>query len=351
MMKKLFTVSKLLVTMLIVFTFQSAVAQTTIFTENFETGSANASWGSHYKGEETVIAKPMANAPKALTGGGNFVGLLQDLDGSFTGSAVATNGTVGLKDYSIEADVYCYVGGSLSSYSGIAVYSDSSKKDFYKMRSDFDASARINFSGLKSDPNTFLPLFTKDFKAADILGGIPTTADWHKMKIEVRTISATKVGFWAYFDGQLLVGCPIYDTAATVTAGKFGLYSFQQSATGLATYVDNIVVRPLTVLSVPVNGKKITPNNFDLSQNYPNPFNPETRISYRLLESGYTLLTIHDQLGRTIKTLVSQNQSLGDHAVVWDGRDELGNAVSSGIYFYSLNSGKGVLSKKMVLLK
>jgi hypothetical protein len=231
------------------------------------------------------------------------------------------------------------------------VYADSAKKDFYKMRSDFDASARINFSGLKSDPNTFLPLFSKDFKAADILGGIPTVADWHKMKIEVRTISATKVGFWAYFDGQLLVGCPIYDTAATATAGKFGLYSFQQSATGLATYVDNIVVRPLSVLSVPENGRKITPNNFDLSQNYPNPFNPETRISYRLLESGYTMLTVHDQLGRTIKTLVSQHQSFGEHTVVWNGEDESGNTVSSGIYFYSLNSGKGVLSKKMILLK
>ena len=324
---------------------------TPIFSETFESGTANASWGSNYKGEETVIAKPMANAPKALTGGGSFVGLLQDLDGTFTGSAVATMGALDLKDYSIEADVYCYVGGSLSSYSGLVVYADSAKKDFYKMRSDFDASARINFSGLKSDPNTFLPLFSKDFKAADILGGIPTVDNWHKMKVEVRTISATKVGFWAYFDGQLLVGCPIYDTVATVTAGKFGLYSFQQSATGLATYVDNIVVRPLATTSVHDNGKSVTPNNFDLLQNYPNPFNPETRISYRLLENGYTTLTIHDQLGRTVKTLVSQRQSAGEHAVSWNGKDESGNSVSSGIYFYSLNSGKSVQSKKMVLLK
>ncbi|MEI7907910.1 MAG: FlgD immunoglobulin-like domain containing protein, partial [Bacteroidota bacterium] len=121
--------------------------------------------------------------------------------------------------------------------------------------------------------------------------------------------------------------------------------------TGLATYVDNIVVRPLTVLSVHDNGKSVTPNNFDLAQNYPNPFNPETRISYRLSETGFTTLTIHDQLGRTIKTLVAQHQSSGDHAVVWNGKDESGNTVSSGIYFYSLNSGKSVQSKKMVLLK
>ena len=350
-MKIFFSISKSFAVVLLIGTFQILAAQTVIFSETFESGTASSAWGSNYPGEETVIAKPMANAPKALTGGGNYVGLLQDLNGTYTGSAVATTGALTLKDYSIEADVYCYVGGSLSSYSGLVVYADSAKKDFYKMRSDFDASARINFSGLKSDPNTFLPLFSKDFKAADILGGIPTVDNWHKMKIEVRTISATKVGFWAYFDGQLLAGCPIYDTVATVTAGKFGLYSFQQGATGLATYVDNIVVRPLTVLSVHDNGKSVTPNNFDLAQNYPNPFNPETRISYRLSETGFTTLTIHDQLGRTIKTLVAQHQSSGDHAVVWNGKDESGNTVSSGIYFYSLNSGKSVQSKKMVLLK
>ena len=263
--------------------------------------------------------------------------------------ALMTN--LGLKDYSIEADVYCYVGGTLSSYSGIVVYADSAKKDFYKMRSDFDASARINFSGLKSNPDTFLPLFSKDFKTADISGGIPTVDNWHKMKIEVRTLSATKVGFWAYFDGVLLKGCPIYDTAATVTSGKFGLYSFQQSATGLATYVDNIIVKTLPALSVHDNGNSVTPNNFNLSQNYPNPFNPETKISYRLLENGFTTLTIYDPLGRTINTLASQHQSVGDHVAVWNGKDEAGNVVPSGVYFYSLKSGNSMQSKKMILMK
>ncbi len=350
-MKKSITVFSLVVLMLSLVVSQTAFTQTVIFSEDFESGTASAAWGNYYKGEDSVKAKPMAQAPKVLAGGGNFVGWLQDLDGSFTGSAVAVTGALTLKDYSIEADVYCYVNPSPSGYTGLVVYADSSKKDFYKMRADFDVSDRINFSGLKSNPTTFLPLFSKDFKGVDNPGRYPTTDGWHKMKIEVRSTSATVTTIWCYFDNNLLVGCPITDTSSTrVTSGGFGLYAFQQSATGVAGYFDNIVVKTLPVTFVQGNSSS-TPGNFQLSQNYPNPFNPETRISYRLSTGGFTTLTVHDQLGRTIRTLVSQNQASGEHTVVWDGKDNSGNIVPSGVYFYSLKTGTTVESKKMVLLK
>jgi len=324
---------------------------TVIFSDDFESGTANTAWGNYYKGEDSVKAKPMAQAPKVLSGGGTNVGWLQDLNGSFTGSAVAVTGALTLKDYSIEADVYCYVNPSPSGYSGLVVYADSSKKDFYKMRVDFDASDRINFSGLKSDPTTFLPLFSKDFKGVDNPGLYPTTDGWHKLKVEIRNTSTTQTSIWCYFDGTLLKNCPITDTISTrVTSGGFGLYSFQQSAAGLASYFDNIVVKTLPVTFVQENSGP-TPSDFHLSQNYPNPFNPETRISYRLSTGGFTTLTVHDQLGRTIKTLVSQNQTSGEHVVVWDGKDNAGNIVSSGVYFYSLKTGTIMESKKMVLMK
>ena len=88
----------------------------------------------------------MTTAPLALATGGNYVGRLQDLDGSFTGSAVSINGLTTLANYSIEGDVYCYVGVAPSAYTGLVVYADTAKKDFYKLRADFDASDRINFS-------------------------------------------------------------------------------------------------------------------------------------------------------------------------------------------------------------
>jgi len=326
-------------------------AQTVIFTEDFESGSANAAWATYYKNEDMLVAKPIANAPKPLATGGNYVGLLQDIDGTYTGSAVAVAGDLALKDYSIEADVYCYVnnaGGS--AYSGLVVYADSSKKDFYKIRADFDASNRVNLSGLKSDPATFMPLFSKDFKGADNAGLYPTTDGWHKMKLEARTVSSSNVGFWVYFDNQLLAGCPIYyEKDGANVAGGFGLYSFQMTSTGLAAYFDNIVVTQLAPDAVEDND--VVPTEFSLSQNYPNPFNPNTTINYTLPENGFVSLTIHDLLGREVATLVSSEQSTGQHSATWNGKNNSGNDVPSGIYLYSLSSGNYKNTMKMLLMK
>ena len=341
-MKKLFTVL-----VFVVLASQLAYAQTVIFSENFESGTASSTWGTHYKGEETVIAKPMSAVPKSLTGGGNYVGLLQDINGSYTGSAVAVNGDVTLKDYSIEADVYCYQNQSLSAYAGLVVYSDSSKKDFYKIRVDFDASNRINFSGLKSDPATYLPLFSYDFKGTTYAGGYPTADGWHKIKVEVRTISATKVSFWCYFDNVLLTGSPIsYDKAGAVTAGRFGLYSFQQSATGLATYFDNIIVKSMPATAI--ENENNIPTGFSLEQNYPNPFNPETTISYKIQAASNVSLKVYDVLGNEVATLVNEYQQAGTYSSQFS---IMNSQLSTGIYFYTLRAGSFVSTKKMVLIK
>jgi len=346
-MKKIITLLSILVFM----STEIAFAQTVIFTEDFESGTANAAWGTYYANEDQLIAKPMSAAPSALAGGGNYVGLVQDADGSYTGSAVAIAGDLALQDYSIEADVYCYVnnaGGS--AYTGLVVYADASKKDFYKIRADFDASDRVNLSGLKSDPNTFMPLFSKDFKGADNAGIYPTTDGWHKMKLEAHTITAGKVGFSVYFDNQLLAGCPIYYENETLnSSGSFGLYSFQMSAAGIAAYFDNIVVTQLAPSAVYDNAN--VPTEFSLLQNYPNPFNPNTTISYNLPKSGLVSLTIHDLLGRELVSLVSSEQSAGQHSVNWNGKNNFGMDVPSGIYLYSLSSGNYQSTMKMILMK
>ncbi|MEJ2535780.1 MAG: T9SS type A sorting domain-containing protein [Calditrichia bacterium] len=93
------------------------------------------------------------------------------------------------------------------------------------------------------------------------------------------------------------------------------------------------------------------PTEFSLSQNYPNPFNPVTTIQYNLPQKGEVVLKIYDMLGREIKTLVDRVQSSGKKSVIWDGTDQLGNLVSSGIYLYRLRSGEITDSKKMILMK
>jgi hypothetical protein len=93
------------------------------------------------------------------------------------------------------------------------------------------------------------------------------------------------------------------------------------------------------------------PSAYALSQNYPNPFNPETTISYALPEVTYIRLIIYDLSGRVIRTLIQDYKQPGHHTVVWDGRDEEGRAVASGVYLYRLDTiGRGFVETKRMLL-
>jgi len=96
------------------------------------------------------------------------------------------------------------------------------------------------------------------------------------------------------------------------------------------------------------------PHEFKLQQNFPNPFNPVTTISYYLPNSVEVVLTIYNVSGQKIKILVNETQSPGRKTAVWDGIDESGNTVGSGVYFYNIQTGDGnqvSLSKKMLYLK
>lgn len=91
--------------------------------------------------------------------------------------------------------------------------------------------------------------------------------------------------------------------------------------------------------------------DFNLMQNYPNPFNPNTTISYTLPAGSEVELTIFNILGQKTKTLVTNKQIAGSHEIQWDGRNEQGENVSSGIYLYSLKANGHTITKKMVLLR
>jgi hypothetical protein len=94
-----------------------------------------------------------------------------------------------------------------------------------------------------------------------------------------------------------------------------------------------------------------TPRDFILAQNYPNPFNPATEISYVLPSRAEVEIGIYDLLGRRVKILVEETQASGPHTVSWDGTDQSGHRVASGVYFYRLRAGERVESRKMMLLK
>ena len=93
------------------------------------------------------------------------------------------------------------------------------------------------------------------------------------------------------------------------------------------------------------------PESYDIMQNYPNPFNPETRIRFSLEQGSYVTLNIYDVLGRHIRTLKDGYLPAAEYIVTWDGRDDNGRMLSSGVYFYRLSVNQSVSSKKMILLK
>jgi hypothetical protein len=108
----------------------------------------------------------------------------------------------------------------------------------------------------------------------------------------------------------------------------------------------------LSVISLTdVQSDKVIPENFSLSQNFPNPFNPSTIISYSLPTNSFVSLIIYDLLGREVKTLVNNDQNSGTYKVQWNGENNFGSKVSSGLYIYTIRSGQFNESRKMVLLK
>lgn len=95
----------------------------------------------------------------------------------------------------------------------------------------------------------------------------------------------------------------------------------------------------------------VLPTKVVLEQNYPNPFNPSTRIKYALPAPGAVSLKIYNIIGQEIRTLESGVKTEGNHVSVWDGTDNSGRVVPSGIYLYRLKIGKDIRTKKMIFLK
>ena len=100
----------------------------------------------------------------------------------------------------------------------------------------------------------------------------------------------------------------------------------------------------------------LTPKETELLANYPNPFNPETWIPYRLAEDAFVTLTIYDGSGRLVRTIEVGHQIASAYesrskAIYWDGTNELGERVASGVYFYHLSAGDYSATRRMLVIK
>jgi hypothetical protein len=102
-------------------------------------------------------------------------------------------------------------------------------------------------------------------------------------------------------------------------------------------------------------GTSLLPRTFRLSQNYPNPFNPSTTISFDLPLTADNKrpvsITIYDIRGRRVRILIDSDLEHGSHKIHWDGRNDRGQSVASGIYLYTLKAGEEKFTRKMTVLK
>ena len=213
-------------------------AQDILFSDDFESGTPSGEWGLFWADEEGVTAVDMTTVPEILGSGGDYAGLVQDMDGSYTGASMAIAGTESDQNYTIEADVYCYVNNAMgSAYTGIVAYADSSVNYYVKLVADFDGDNRFRLYN-----NVLGPDWQYSFHHAIDATGLYDSDGWHSMALSVETLGDGTVSYTAYFDGQYLAGPFIDDSEGHTTSGRYGIFSFQMSGTGLPGYFDNVIV-------------------------------------------------------------------------------------------------------------
>ncbi len=148
---------------------------------------------------------------------------------------------------------------------------------------------------------------------------------------------------------------------------------FNIDVTGLlpGTYTTKVVIKQITAVTAGIEDDQDTvdvsllvdfqtgvddlggtlPSAFSLEQNFPNPFNPTTSVEFNLPKAGYVTLSIYNILGQKVTDLVNTALSAGNKRVDWDGTDQSGRTVESGVYFYRLTSDEFTMTRKMMLLK
>ncbi len=139
-------------------------------------------------------------------------------------------------------------------------------------------------------------------------------------------------------------------TQYTYDANHNGILDLSQDWSGSSWENGSRAVYVYAVLAVEIDRGR-QPEVFELGQNYPNPFNPITAIRYSLHRPSLVNITVFNVLGQEVKTLEQGMQAAGSYETTWDGTDQAGQTVASGVYFYRITAGNYTETRKMVLLK
>lgn len=207
----------------------------------------------------------------------------------------------------------------------------------------YTGTEEIHYGGVQ--PNTTV---TADFALRN-LGNMP-----------LQGIISIPAGFVLSMNGSALPMDYAYQIPATATQ----IYTLSYTAGDpVSSFTAELYITsndPSTpALQIPVTLQSASPNSDPglipvitaLDTNFPNPFNPETTIRYATKEAGLVRVSVYNLKGQLIRSLVNESKAAGFHRVIWNGRDDRGAAVASGIYFYRMDAKNYSATKKMMLMK
>ncbi|MEJ2536743.1 MAG: M20/M25/M40 family metallo-hydrolase [Calditrichia bacterium] len=186
------------------------------------------------------------------------------------------------------------------------------------------------------------------------------TLNYHLPKIETITPNAQASVIYRYdsdyasntpmgiLNGEP-VGLEYLGSDYNLVVLSFPLYYMQLEPS--RDFIDLVLEQKFNEVTAIPNPVSEVPSAYQLGQNYPNPFNPTTTISYNLKENSKVEITIFSLLGQKIRTLADGWESAGFRTVRWDGRDDSGSLVASGVYIYRLKADRFIATRKMILLR
>lgn len=190
---------------------------------------------------------------------------------------------------------------------------------------------------------------------------IGITFFFHKAPIETSWDLLSPGDYFFYIDqsiGNDTLTWTHYNVIAKAPDADVGGVSmrarFTSFPTGKVWYDDFSIEKATAVVTSfddPTDRISLGPTDYQLYNNYPNPFNPQTVIEYMVPKTGRVVLAIYNVLGQKVRTLVDVDQIKGTYNVMWDGRDNQGQVLSTGIYFYQLKGENALITKKMTFIK
>ena len=209
---------------------------------------------------------------------------------------------------------------------------------------DFAGNQRVLNGRIDMGAYEFTTLISTNFTASYTEGTVPFT-------VEFTDLTSGYPTEWEWdFNSDGIIDS--YDQNPVYTYNEQGYYTV--TLTSINAYYEDTIIKEDYILVTGVSaGEDIMPTTSQLIGNYPNPFNPTTAISFSLTaeDARNVEIAIYNIKGQKVKSLINQNMGAGQHSVIWNGTDDSGKPVSSGIYFFKMKTSKKTSSKKMILLK